>query len=70
VKRFTIRMFAIFGAAAFVLWVEGVRAYHIEQSSASPGMPSLLELHKTVAARSLPTESIEDMSLMFPAPKH
>jgi hypothetical protein len=61
-KRFTIRTFAIFGAllaaTAFVLWLEGARAYHIEQSTASADTPSLVELQKKVAqSRSQPKVS-------------
>jgi hypothetical protein len=68
-KRCNIRAFAIFGgsvtAAAFFLWWQ---PRSIEQSTASAGMPSLMDLQGTVAARSpLPTEETEDMSLIFPS---
>ena len=69
-KRSNIRAFAIFGASlmiatAFFLWWQ---PRSIEQSTASAGMPSLMDLQGTVAARSpLPTEETEDMSLIFPS---
>jgi hypothetical protein len=65
-KRSNIRAFAILGASliatAFFLWWQ---PRSIEQSTA--GMPSLIDLQGTVAARSLPTEDTEDMSLIFPS---
>jgi len=67
-KRSNIRAFAIFGASliatAFFLWWQ---PRSIEQSTASAGMPSLIDLQGTAAARSLPTEDTDDMSLIFPS---
>jgi hypothetical protein len=67
-KRSNIRAFAIFGAsliatAFFLRW----QPHSIEQSTASADMPSLMDLQGTVAARLLPTEDTEDMSLVVPS---
>jgi hypothetical protein len=68
-KRSNIRAFAIFGASlmiatAFFLWRQ---PRFIEQSTASAGMPPLMDLQGPVAAMSpLPTDT-EDMSMIFPS---
>jgi hypothetical protein len=67
-ERLHIRAVAICGAlltaTAYFFWWQ---PRTIEQATASADMPSLTDLQGTVAAKSLPTEDTEDMSLIFPS---
>jgi hypothetical protein len=55
-------------AIAFVLHS---RPAAVELSAASAAMPSLLELHATAGVHKLPTQELEDQSLVYPtAEKH
>jgi hypothetical protein len=49
--------------AAFVL---RSRPASVELSAATAAMPSLLELHTMAGVHKLPTQEMEDQSLMYP----
>jgi hypothetical protein len=63
-KRLNILAFAI-GAVLLTGTLLRLQARSIEQSTASADMSSPIDVREMVGARPLPTEDVEDMSLIF-----
>jgi hypothetical protein len=57
-------VFVILIGVAFLL---RSRPASVELSATAAAMPSLLELHTTADVNKLPTEDVEDQSLVYPA---
>jgi hypothetical protein len=59
-------VFVILIGVAFLL---RSRPASVELSATTAAMPSLLELHTTADVNKLPTEDVEDQSLVYPTAK-
>jgi hypothetical protein len=56
----------VFVALIGVVFVLRSRPATIELSAATAAMPSLLELHTMAGVHKLPTQELEDQSLVYP----
>jgi hypothetical protein len=57
----------VFVALIGVTFVLRSRPASIELSAATAAMPSLLELHTIAGVNKLPTQELEDQSLVYPS---